>query len=571
MAYSQESDGLSPKQRYLMRHEALKSERSTWDSHWRELSDFIQPRRSRFIGSTPGNQGGKKNDSIINGTATWAARTLSSGMMSGITSPARPWFRLTTPDPELSEFGAVKDWLYVVEERIRLAFMRSNIYNSLHVVYQDLAWAGTACMHVEDDFESVLRSLVFPVGQYSLACDARGVVNAVFREYGMTVAQLVKEFGLEACSDMVQSQFRSNQLDQWVEVVHVMEPNGQREPGKIGPKGKRTNSCWFEKSGDEHKVLRESGYDEFPCMAPRWAVTGEDVYGSGPSMDALGDVRALQTLERRGAQAFDKIVNPPMSAPSDMLALGEVSLMPGAIIPVSGNNPAMRFQPALDIRPEAITVVENKIRQHEMRIKTAFFADIWLMFAQADGPQMTATEVAKRQEEKMLQLGPVLERVQDELLDPLIRRTFSILWRNHYLPDPPPELSGGLRVEYISPMAQAQKLLGSGAIERVFSFVGNMAGVNPDILDMVDMDQAVQEYSNMYGVPPRVVRTDKQVAAIRKARAQAKQAAAQQEQAMAAAQSAKLLSETDMSGDSALTRAVNTLGPQAAAGTGLTQ
>lgn len=565
-------DALGKKQRYLQRHLALLTERSSWDAHWRDLSDYIQPRRSRFL-STEANSGVKKNDLIINGTATWAHRTLASGMMSGMTSPARPWFRLTTPDPELAEFGAVKDWLYVVEDRIRLSFSRSNIYNALHTTYSDLGWAATACLHIEEDFESVLRASVFPLGQFSLATDARGMVDTVYREFSMTVGQLVKEFSLERCSQAVQSQFKNGQLDAWVQVVHVMEPNGAREPGRMGPAGKRTMSCYFEKSGEEDKLLRTSGYDEFPCMAPRWSITGEDVYGSGPSMDALGDIRALQTIERRSAQAFDKIVTPPMAAPANMLALGEISMLPGSIIPVDATHPGNTFRPAYEIHPSTLQYIEVAKREHEKRIRTAFFADIWLMFAEHDGPQMTATEVAKRQEEKMLQLGPVYERVQDELLDPLIRRTFGILWRNHYLPDPPPELAaaGGLRVEYISPMAQAQKLLGSGAIERVFAFTGNLVGVFPDIKDKLDPDQAVDEYAAMYGVPPRVVRTDKDVAAMRAARQKAKEAAAAQQQALAAAQGAKLLSETDMGKDSALRRMADALGPQAAAAAGLPQ
>ena len=115
----------------------LDSERSSFISHWRDISDYILPRRSRFS-ITEANRGEKKNQKIIDSTATLAARTLRSGMMAGITSPARPWFRLTTPDPDLAEFGAVKKWLDDVQRIMATSYLKSNLYNILPVMYGDL-------------------------------------------------------------------------------------------------------------------------------------------------------------------------------------------------------------------------------------------------------------------------------------------------------------------------------------------------------------------------------------------------------------------------------------------------
>ena len=104
----------------------LENERSTFLSHWRECANYILPRRSRFY-TTDVNRGDRRNQNIIDSTATLAARTLQSGMMSGLTSPARPWFRLTTPDPGLAEFGAVKGWLDIVTRRMINVLLKSNI------------------------------------------------------------------------------------------------------------------------------------------------------------------------------------------------------------------------------------------------------------------------------------------------------------------------------------------------------------------------------------------------------------------------------------------------------------
>jgi hypothetical protein len=221
----------------------------------------------------------------------------------------------------------------------------------------------------------------------------------------------------------------------------------------------------------------------------------------------------------------------------------------------------------MEIPPAAIAVVGAEIREHEARIKTAFFADLWLSLTQGDAGQMTAREVVERHEEKMLQLGPVMERLTDELLDPLIDRAFGILLRNGDLPPPPEELLGmELRVEYLSILAQAQKLVGTSAVERLASFVGNLAGVRPEVLDKVDFDEMVDAYGGMLGVPPQLIRPDEDVAELRQARAQA-QAQAEQAQAMAASvQGAKVLSETDTGGDNALTRMLANMGGGVAPG-----
>jgi hypothetical protein len=543
------------KQKLEARHNGLKSERASWDEHWRDIGDHVKPR----------NQGGKKNDRIINNTATRGARVMPSGIMAGLTSPGQPWFRLTTPDPRLAEVGAVKQWLYMVEERIRVVLARSNIYNALHTVYEDLVWAGTACLHIEADEEDIVRAYVFPIGQYCLANSARQSVDTVFREYSMTVAQLVEQFGEEKCSTTVRRMYKECKYDEWREVVLAIEPNRDYQEGKLGPAGMRYKSTWFEKGGDDaHLLLKEGGFHVNPCMVPRWAATAEDVYGGSPAMEALGDIKALQVLEKRSAQLVDKLSTPPMVGPS---TIHEFSLLPGALTRVAGLGAGMEFKPAIVVHPQAVEVVELKIRQHEERIDRAFYADLWLMLANSEGPQMTAEEIKEKHSEKMLQLGPVITRMQDELLDPLIDRVFGILVEAGYIPPPPEELPEGaeLKVEYTSQLAQAVKLMGVNGMKALSLFVQGLAAVKEDVVDKLDLDQMVDEYGLMLGTPPSIVRTDEQVAAIRAQRAQMQQAQAQAEMAASATQSAKTLSETDIAGDNLLTKMLGNI-PGAEAG-----
>lgn len=549
--------GLHPdaerKQQLRNRFEALKSERAQWLQEWREIAEHMRPRAFREFRADV-NKGDKKHQKIINFTPLKSARTLASGMMSGITSPSRPWFRLTVSgSPQLTEAPTVKGWLSESERVLREDAAKSNIYKALHLVYADLGPFSTSAMLVDEDDEDGARAYVFPVGSYVLACSERGDVDTLFREVSLTVLQLVKKFGLEVCSQKAQQAFKDKKFDERIDVVHALLPNEDVRQGALGPEGKAWLSYWWEATGGEEVgFLRIGGYEERPLMAPRWEVTGEDTYGHGPGFAALGDCKALQLLERRSAQAADKIVNPPMAAPSAAVT-GVIDLLPNRVSYVDGLGAGQALRPAVEINPNVVTIFDQKIQRHELRIREAFFADLWLMLSEQTGT-MTAREVQERREEKLLQLGTVLEALQDELLDPLIDRLFGIALRRGRIPPPPEELQGhALKVEYVSIMAQAQKLLSVTGIERIATFVGNLAALKPEVLDKLDLDQLVDELADSLGVPPAIIRTDEAVEALRQARAKAQQQQAAAEQGLQAAQAAKTLSETDVEGTNGLT------------------
>jgi len=530
----------------------IKDERSTFFGHWEELSDYIMPRRGRFL-TSKSNDGSKKNNKIIDSTGSMAVRTLSAGMMSGITSPARPWFRLATPESALMEQSDVKQWLFSVEKTMRDIFSRSNLYNSLQTVYEELAVFGTGALLISEDFDDVIRCYPFTVGEYGIAQSHRLQVDTFYREFNMTVAQVVEQFGLDKCSDAVQTMFKNGQLDKWVEILHVIEPNSVREYSKKDNLNMPFHSCYVEKASKNERKLLESGYEEFPVLAPRWHVTGVDIYGRSPGMDVLGDVKALQIEQKRKAQGIDKMVNPPLQAPSSLRGQS-ASVLPGGVTYVDtmqGNQGG--FRPTYEVNPR-LAELQQDIQETQYRIQQGFYSDLFQMMMNSDRRQITAREIDERHEEKLLMLGPVLERLHTELLNPLIDRTFNIMARNELLPPAPEELAGvTLKVEYISVMAQAQKAIGTGAIERLAGFIGNMAAAKPEVLDKFDADQSVDEYAEMLGVPPKIVVPDDVVQQIREQREQMQQQQMAMEQAQMGAQAAKVMSDADTEGNNVLT------------------
>ncbi|WP_105574695.1 portal protein [Cronobacter sakazakii] len=539
----------------------LEQERTTFEPHWRELSDFIIPRGSRFL-TSEANRGDRRNNKIVDPTATMANRTLSSGMMSGITSPARPWFKLATPDPEMMDYGPVKLWLETVQNRMNDMFNKSNLYQSLPIIYSSLGTFGTGALAVLEDDEDVIRTMPFPVGSYYIANSPRLSVDTCFRKFSMTVRQLVREFGLNSVSSSTKSAFENGTYEKWVDVVHAVYPNMNRETGKMNAKNKAFRSVYFEVGGDNDKVLRESGYDEFPVMAPRWEVNGEDVYGSScPGMIALGQVKALQLEQRRKAQQIDKQTNPPMIGPTS-LKTQRVSLLPGDITYVDQVTGAEGLRPAYMVNPNLGDLLGD-IQDTRQLINSAYFVDLFMMLQNVNTRSMPVEAVIEMKEEKLLMLGPVLERLNDEFLDPLIDRAFSMMARKNMLPPPPDVMQGmPLRIEYISVMAQAQKAIGLSSLERFVGFVGNLASAKPEALDKLDVDQAIDNYAVMSGVSPTVVVPQEQAQQTRNGRAQQQQQAMALQTGMAAVQGAKTLSEAKTADPNLLTALAGAAGGQ---------
>ncbi|HDU2745330.1 TPA: phage tail protein [Klebsiella pneumoniae] len=537
----------------------LTNDRSSFDPHWRELSDFINPRGSRFL-VTDVNRDDRRNTKIVDPTATLAARTLSSGMMSGITSPARPWFKLATPDPDMMDYGPVKLWLEVVQRRMNEVFNKSNIYQSLPLLYASLGNYSTGAMAVLEDDSDVIRTMMFPIGSYYMANSARGSVDTCFRKFSMTVRQLVMEFGLNNVSDSVKGMWDSGNYESWIEVIHAVYPNIDRDTAKLNSKNKPVKSVYYEVGGDSDKLLRESGFDEFPIMAPRWEVNGEDVYGSScPGMIALGQVKALQLEQKRKSQLIDKATNPPMVGPSS-LRNQRVSLLPGDITYIDQVTGQDGFKPAYLVNPNTADLLAD-IQDTRQIINSAYFVDLFMMLQNINTRSMPVEAVIEMKEEKLLMLGPVLERLNDECLNPLIDRTFSIMARKNLLPPPPDVLQGmPLRIEYISVMAQAQKSIGLSSLSSTVGFIGQLAQAKPEALDKLNVDQAIDAFAEMSGVSPTVIVPQDQVEQVREQRAQQQQQQQMVAMGMAAAQGAKTLSEAQTADPSVLTALSNAAG-----------
>lgn len=528
---------LPPKKKLLtQRFTALKNERSSYDSHWQTLAKNILPRSSRFMATDRNQRGGQQHNSIIDSTGTRALRTLAAGMMAGMTSPARPWFTLRTPDDDLNKSHAVKVWCQEVTDLMLRIFRKSNTYNALHSIYRELGVFGTAASFISPDFDNVIHNYTATAGEYALALDNRMMVNSIFREFEITLDQAAQwNFTLTAEQ---RHKVDTAKGDEAITVLHAVEPRRNRDPGKRDAANMPFQSAYVQIGGDELTILQEGGFRTFPAMCPRWDATSNDTYGSSPGMDALGDILQLQQQQFRKSEAIDYKARPPLQAPTS-LKEQDSDFLPGGISFYDAAGPGTGIRTAFDVNLDLSHMMED-IRDVRERVNSSFYADIFLMLANSTDVRMTATEVAERHEEKLLMLGPVLERLHNELLQPLIDATFARIIESGIAPPPPEELQGqDLQVEFVSMLAQAQRAISVNSVDRFVANLGSIASFKPNVLDRFDEDAWAEHYSDVLGVDASLIVSGEQAAFIRQQRAQQQQAMAATEQAATAAGAAK--------------------------------
>ncbi|PTR05677.1 MULTISPECIES: portal protein [unclassified Novosphingobium] len=535
-----------------MRLGQLKSIRSDYEQEAEQIARFAQPARSRFLSNSKDQNSGRRrqwNKTLFDPHGIEAFRTLTNGMTSGLSSASRPWFTLKTADDAMMDEPGVRDWLSEVERRMYTFFARTNFYGAVKAGYGEMGLFGTeACVMVEHwQAGAVCHPLTF--GEYWIAMSDAMVPDTLYRLVAMSVKQAVDTFG-DAVSRPVRAMYDRSQYDKTVEIYHAIEPDPDHMPGKIGAKPWR--SVYWETGGNAGSLLKVSGYADQPFWAPRWDVVGGDTYGVSPGMEALPALRELQMQAKRRNEAIDAMVKPEKIVPPGVRLTGE----PGRTVTASGVDKDGVLIP-YQMPYQAVAAIGAEIDKCKQQIDGLSFADLFNAITNMRGVQpRNMEEIAARNEEKLTQLGPVIERVGNEKLEVAIDRAFGIMSRGGMLSPVPEAISGAqINVEFVSILQQMQRMVGIGQIERVVGFVGNLAAAHPEALDKIDFDEAIDEYGYRAGTPAKLIRTADQVQQIRDQRAQAQQA--QQAAAMApvakdGAAAAELLSRTDVGGGQSL-------------------
>jgi len=500
----------------LKRFDSLKSRRDNWDTHYQELADYMLPRKADIVKKR--SRGEKRMELIYDGTALQSIDLMAAFLHGMLTSGASPWFHLDVKNEQLNRDDDVREWLQDTSMRMMQAFQRSNFETEIHEAYVDLVVFGTACMFCEMDRDK-LRFSTRHISEYYVSEDQYGMVNTVFRMYKSTAAQAVERFGFDNVGNFIQKTFEKKP-DEEVEILHAVLPRLARDVTRQDNMNMPFMSVYVCKHSG--MIIKEGGFEELPYVVPRFLKATGEVMGRSPAMTALPDVKMLNLMSKTIIQAAQKQIDPPLLVPDD-----------GFLLPIRTQPGGLNFfrsgtrETITPLNTGAnIPIGLNMEEQRRAAIRQAFYVDQILT---AGSPQMTATEVIQRQEERMRVIGPVLGRLMNELLRPLIDRVFALMLRNDMLATPPEVLQGmDIDIEYVSPLARAQKSSSLNNTMRALEILLPLSQSLP-VGDHIDPDGLVQHVTDALGVPKTTLKTQREVDETRQARAQAEQEAMQRQ------------------------------------------
>jgi len=525
---------------------ALKLERKTYDDVWSDILDHCAPDLSGYISQGVKKDGARNDYELFDKDPEKACLACASGLFAGISSPARPWAKLTMRNDALDVRSDVRKWLDDEMGSEYEVMSLSNFYQAFFAAYLHLTAIGTACVLMLPDYDDVIRCETLNVGSYWLGINSKGQVDTVFREFYLSAKNVVDTFGDKAPENLRRSVKDDNNPEDQHKIVHVIEPNIH---GLAPFKSHKWASVYYLESGNDSKLLDVGGFEVFPVLAPRWYANNGETYGKmNPGRVALGDMKQLQVMVNDFNEAIQKMITPPLQAPSDVNQNGQVYAMPGAINVIDNPAADASIKPLFAVNPE-VAAQWQAILDKKEQIKSIFYIDLFMAISMRQDKQMTAEEVRALAGERMLMLGPAFGNFDRELLTPALELLFYYRGRANLVQPPPEEIQGEtFRPEYISTLAQAQKMQDTNRISQLAASVGNLAQLNPEALDKLDVDSAIDHLDTMLGAPAGIIRSNDDVAKIRQARAEAQQRQEQAAAMMTAAEGAKTLGQTPVGG-----------------------
>ena len=517
----------------------LEAERQTWEDHWQDILDYVMPRKAdvTFVRA----KGTKRTEVLYDSTAITANNLLAASLQGTLTSASLPWFHLKLRDTTLNEDREVQLWLEDSAKRMYETFNESNFNTEVHELYLDLVSIGTGAIFVEEgnkgfDKEGIHFNCLH-IAEYFIQENINGKVDTLYRKYKLTARQAIQEFGEENIGEKI-LEASKEKPDKQFNFIHAVEPTEdyERALGETGTK-LPVHSCHV--CVEDKMKVRTGGYNEFPYLVPRWSKATGEIFGRSPSYNALPDIKTLNKAVEIGLKAWAKAIDPPLLVQDDGV-IGRVRMTPAGITVVRNDGAIKPLQ--IGSNWQITDMKENQLRT---AIRQAYYSD---QLQLQDGPQMTATEVQVRYELMQRLLGPTLGRFQSEFLNPLIERTFGIMFRaGALLPEPDVIKGQQIDVEYVGPLARSQRMEEAVAIERLYQLAMNVVQVDPSIMDNINHDEAIRLRSTLLGVPKIVLRGKDEVQEMREARAEEQQAMAeaqaQQQQGQAMESQAKAAKE----------------------------
>lgn len=520
---------------WLKRYEQARSRRALWDDHWRQVAEYFWPSANDFLGSgTSARSGGgeKRTEKVFDVTGPLALDRGAGGLSSLVIPQSERWHLLRASQEELNEDPEVKAWF---EQVVDLLFeMRAspaaNFYAQAHEGFMSELAFGNHCQFIDESPKGGVRYRNVHIGQVAVDTDHQGRVDTIFRLMPLSAKQANQLWGHIWGSkppDKIKSALEQRPYDP-IDFLHIVAPRKNVDPDRLDAQGKPWLSMYI--FPEEKLILEEGGYEEFPYQYPRWTISPMEAYGRGPGMLVLPTIKVLNLQERTVLKSGHNAVEPPLLMADDgVFGMGSKTprFTPGSahfgMIDSAGRPRVLPLQNGAKLE-----MTYEMMEQKRKAIESAFHLDLFQILV--DSPQMTATEVLERVQEKGQLLAPSIGRMQSEWFGPQIHRELGILARQGMLPPLPQQLieaGGGYEVEYQSPATRLQRTKELTAISRTGEFLLQFAPLDPMIIQKMNLEECAEIYMDVLGGPSKALLTNEEFAKVREQQAQQTQQAQQ--------------------------------------------
>ncbi len=508
-------------EKLCQRYEKLKAERATFEQHWQECGEYIIPRKSDIIAKK--QPGEKKNHKVFDSTAIQANEIFAASLHGMLVNYSSPWFKMESEEDELNEMDDVRQW-YSDVTKIMHQFIHhpsANFTSQVDEVFLDIGAFGTGCLVVNPDPITGIAFDSWSVNEFYVQENYKGTVDQIYRLHEFTIEQIIEKFPE---GNLPAWLIKKSAEDPYCkhEVLHCIMPRRVYDPKRADKMNKPIASFFIFKETNE--LLDEEGYDSFPAMVARWRKDSNELYGRGPGMVALDDIKMLNAIQLAIIKATELLLNPPLDIPNDSY-VGKIKMFPGGLNyrnRMIGNE---KIEPLLQIGN--IPVSQKEADSLRASIRNAFYID---QLQLAEGPDMTAYEVAQRTNEKLRLRSPMLGRIQSELFGPTIDRVFAILQDQRRFPPAPRVLKDtNTRTRYLSQLAQAQASTDIDNMSRTLQFAAPLMQIDPSVAAIFNMKKSARISARVLGYPVEGLNTEEETDGILKGQAEAAAAAQKRE------------------------------------------
>lgn len=510
--------------------------RSTTAMQWEEVAALIDPpSRNTFMYGNFNWPGQKKSEQQVDASGMSALRKFSAICDSLLTPRNMQWHTLQADDDYVMKDRATRIYF---ERATKILFKFrykpiGNFCGQNYSTYKNLGAYGTRAMFI-DQFDGHLtgergmRYKAVPIGELFIKENHQGLVDGFIRWFRLTARQCYQRW-----PDRFPAQLKVA-LEAGSETpfnfLHYVAPREDFDPHRLDEKGKPWASFYVSLEG--RTLLQEGGYSSFPMAISRYDQTAGEKYGRGPAMAVLPALKTLNAEKRIFLKTGHRAADPVLLLPDD--GLMNLNMRPGA--PNFGGvtpdgKPLVHTLPVGDIQ-----ITKEMMADEKSIINDEFLVTLFQILTET--PQMTATEVIERVNEKGILLAPTIGRQQSEHLGPQIDRELDVMSQQGLLPRMPPRLQearGAYHVVYTSPLSRMMRAGDASGFWRTVDQAKDVANItqDPSIFDRFNFDVGIDGTADINGAMPSWMASDDEVAAKRRNRAQAQQRQ-QQVQAMPA-------------------------------------